>query len=64
MRFRATHYIEVAMWLAMLWVVVSSITQPVLGHLPVEVFYMDVVGEMVAMFWEQVERCCISRILA
>jgi hypothetical protein len=52
------------MWLAMLWVVVSSITQPVLGHLPVEVFYMDVVGEMVAMFWEQVERCCVSRILA
>jgi hypothetical protein len=25
--------------------------------LPVEVFYVDVVGEMVAKLWEQAERC-------
>jgi hypothetical protein len=29
----------------------------VLGCLPVEVFYVDVVGEMVAKLWEQAERC-------
>jgi hypothetical protein len=36
---------------------VSSAAQSVLGHLPVEVFYVDVVGEMVAKLWEQAERC-------
>jgi hypothetical protein len=44
------------MRLSTLWAAVSSAAQSVLGHLPVEVFQVDVVGEMVVKYQEQMER--------
>jgi hypothetical protein len=49
MWFVAARYTKVATRLATLQAVKSSVAQSVLGLLPVEVFQVDVVGEMVAM---------------
>jgi hypothetical protein len=57
MWFAATYHTEVAMHLALLWVVVSSAAQSMLGHLPPEVLQEDAVGEMATKFWEQGEQC-------
>jgi hypothetical protein len=57
MRFAAACHTEMAMQLAVLRAAVSSATQPVLGRLPTEAFQADVMGVMLAHFWEQVERC-------
>jgi hypothetical protein len=40
----------------MLRVAMSSIVQSMLGCLPSEAFRVEVVDEMLAEFWEQVER--------
>jgi hypothetical protein len=52
MQFAVVRYTEVATQLATLWAAVSLTAQSVLGRLPAEVFQVDVVGVMVAMFWE------------
>jgi hypothetical protein len=36
---------------------VSSTVESVLGHLPDETFWVDVVGKLVAEFWRLVEWC-------
>jgi hypothetical protein len=50
MWFPVACHTEVAMRLAVLWVVVSSATQFVFACLPAEVFQADVMGKMVAQF--------------
>jgi hypothetical protein len=40
----------------MIWAAVSSAVQSMLGHSPTKAFQEHVVGEMLAEFWEQVER--------
>jgi hypothetical protein len=57
MRFVATHHTGVAMQLSTLWVAVSSAARSMLGCLLIKNFQVDVVGEMVAKFQEQEERC-------
>jgi hypothetical protein len=57
MRFAATHYNGVAMQLSTLWAAVSLAAQFVVGHLPIEAFQAEIVGEMVAKLREQAEQC-------
>jgi hypothetical protein len=57
MQFGAAYHTEVAMWLVVLWAVVSSVAQFILGCLPADVFHAEVVGEMVTKFQEQAEQC-------
>jgi hypothetical protein len=57
MQFAAMHYTGVTARLFMLWVVVCSATQSMLGHLPAEVLQVNVVGEMGVKFREQLEWC-------
>jgi hypothetical protein len=57
MRFAAASHIEMPMRLVALREVVSSPPQSVPGCSPTEALQVDVVGEMLTKFWEQVERC-------
>jgi hypothetical protein len=57
MRFATACHTKVAMRLAVLWAVVSSAAQSMLGRLPTKVFQADVVGEMAVKFRDQVEQC-------
>jgi hypothetical protein len=50
MRSTALCHTEMAGELATLWMVVSSIMESVLGHLPDETFPVEVVGELVTEF--------------
>jgi hypothetical protein len=57
MRFAATSHIEMPMRLVALREAVSSPPQSVPGCSPTEALQVDVVGEMLTRFREQVERC-------
>jgi hypothetical protein len=46
------HQLRLAARLSALWVAVSLASQLVLGHLPIDVPQVGVVGEMPIQFWE------------
>jgi hypothetical protein len=57
MRVATLRHTEVVGELAMLWVVVSSATVLVLGRLPDETFWVEVMDELVAKLWRLEELC-------
>jgi hypothetical protein len=59
MQFAAAYHTEVAMRLVVLWAVVSSVAQFILGCLPADVFHAEVVGSK-----SRRSSACILRILA
>jgi hypothetical protein len=50
MRFVVAQHTEVATWLSALWLAVSLAAQSILGHLPINVPQVGVVGEIVVQF--------------
>jgi hypothetical protein len=57
MRLAALCHTEMAEELAMLWAVVSSTVESVLGCSPSDTFYIEVAGELAVEFWKMEERC-------
>jgi hypothetical protein len=56
MRLADLHHTEMARELAVLWAVVSSTIESVLGQSPSDTFHMEVVGKLAAEFQKMEER--------